>query len=191
MKAHESTGPTRRNGVRTCFHAVLCRTPQQSTFAPIPVVFNSGATLPKEASKLATNSTSFPYIEPTGHIQQFIDIRQSILRMSVQILLQFLSITHYPCLRELALERRPLWLSLFTAHQELHQSETAYKISDPESNTIYFLTKWEFWLCMIKYIKWGVPQPGSTSNSFPTIPLRQSSVSVKVKKDRVRCINVT
>lgn len=94
MKAHESTGPTRRNGVRTCFHAVLCRTPQQSTFAPIPVVFNSGATLPKEASKLATNSTSFPYIEPTGHIQQFIDIRQSILRMSVQILLQFLSITH-------------------------------------------------------------------------------------------------
>ena len=117
--------------------------------------------------------------------------KQSILRMCVQILLQFLSITHYPCLRELALERRPLWLSLFTAHQELHQSETAYKISDPESNTIYFLTKCEFWLCMIKYIKWGVPRPGSTSNSFPTIPLRQSSVWVKVKKDRVRCINVT
>ena len=169
MKAHESTWPTRRNGVGTCFHAVLCRTPQQSTFAaiPIPVVFNSGATLPKEASKLATNSTSFPFIEPTGHIHQFIDIRQSILRMSVQILLQFLSITHYPCLRELALERRPLWLSLFTAHQELHQSETAYKISDQGSNTVQST----FWPNVNSDFVWS--NEGFLNRDRPQFPFQQ------------------
>ncbi len=70
--------------------------------------------------------------------------RKSILRMSVQsesglvpkdfngFSCSFCASPHYPCLRALALERRPLWLSLFRAHQELHRSETAYQISDPE-----------------------------------------------------------
>ena len=47
----------------------------------------------RKSRNLPRIPTSFPFIEPTGHIQQFIDIRQSILRRSVQILLQFLSIT--------------------------------------------------------------------------------------------------